>query len=194
MLRIEDSTSVGTHKAHFIIIVGTMDDFLLIKNSWGEQSIYKIKFDHPFYLYTYRFDKKTDGSFVIPVELSEQITFNDLTRVDEFLTKYNDLKRDLQGVLSTTNYTPSPSQNTYEVDPSKPCPSRNVSPVSCENDSHYRRQAFLFHPDKNPGCVGEATQKFTTLKTLKGCKRDPVVKSKLLKAGTRKRKTRSSRK
>jgi len=187
MLRIEDSISEGEHKAHFVIIVGTIDDFLLIKNSWGEQMIYKIKFDTPFYIHTYRFDIKTDCSFVIPVEMSTQNTFNDLTRVDEFLTKYDALKISLQGVLSTTTYTPYPSHNTFEYDPSKPCPSRDTLPIACENDSHYRRQAKLFHPDRNPGCVGEATQKFTKLKTLKGCNRDHRVPRLLLTAGTRKK-------
>ena len=180
MLRIEDTISKGEHKAHFVIIVGVIDEFMLIKNSWGTEIIYKIKFDVPFFLSAYHFNKKTDCSFVIPVISDEKnITFLNLTHVDEYLTKYEEFKYALLN------------------DFSKSCPSRDALPIECMNESQYRHQAFLFHPDKNPGCVDEATKKFTKLKTLRGCNRDDYVAKPrlLLTAGTRKkRKTRSSRK
>jgi hypothetical protein len=180
MLRIEDTTSKGEHAAHFVIIVGVIDEFILIKNSWRDEIIYKINFDFPFFLGPYQFNKKTHCSFVIPVISDEKnITFSNLTHIDEYLKKYEDFKYALLN------------------DFSKSCPSRDALPIECMNESQYRHQALLFHPDKNPGCVDEATKKFKKLKTLKGCNRDDyVVKPRLLlTAGTRKkRKTRSSRK
>jgi len=200
MLRIEDSSSDDFHHAHFIIIVGTIDNYLLIKNSWGVEMIYKITFNEPFYLNTYRYDKKTDCSFVIPVKSDkipivsdeENMTFKDLTHVDEFLSKYEELKHDLQGVVIKTNYIPSTASYDDTYDRSKPCPSHNISPTACVNDSQYRHQAKIFHPDKNPGCVSSSTKKFMKLKTL--CKRDDRDESKLLlTAGTRKYKRKRSK-
>jgi hypothetical protein len=179
MLRIEDTTSKGEHAAHFVIIVGAIDEFILIKNSWGDEIIYKIKFDVPFFLNQYQFNKKTHCSFVIPISDEKNITFSNLTHVDEYLKKYEDFKY------------------AFLNDFSKSCPSRDALPIECMNESQYRHQAFLFHPDKNPGCVDEATKKFKKLKTLRGCSRDDYVAKPrlLLTAGTRKkRKTRSSRK
>lgn len=171
MLRIEDSQSGEMHAAHFVIIVGVIDDFILIKNSWGTEIIYKLKFDTPFYLSQYQFNKKTHCSFVIPISDEKNITFSNLTHVDKYLKKYKDFKY------------------AFLNDFSKSCPSQDALPIECMNESQYRHQALLFHPDKNPGCVGEATRKFTKLKTLKGCNReDYVVKPRLLlTAGTRKK-------
>jgi len=178
MLRIEDSTNpTKFHAAHFVIIVGAFDEYMLLKNSWGSDLIYKIKIDQPFYLGPYRYDKNTDCSFVIPVEQSNNEDFDNLARVDEYLEKYEHLKSKLNNVLVNVVQT---------------CPSYDKTPEECENDQHYRQQALLFHPDKNPRCVESATLKFQHLKTLKGCNRDKVSTKKLaLTAGkTRRRKKR----
>lgn len=55
--------------------------------------------------------------------------------------------------------------NVKKSKPSKDCPSRGRKPVKCkgstakERRSHRRKQLLLFHPDKNKGCVADATRK-----------------------------------
>jgi hypothetical protein len=177
MLRIEDTTNkTEFHAAHFVIIVGAFDEYMLLKNSWNSDLIYKIKLGNPFYLGPYRYDKNTDCSFVIPVEQAVNEDFENLTRVDEYLEKYAQLKSKLNNVV---------------VNVVQSCPSQDKEPEECENDQHYRRQSLLFHPDKNPRCRETATLKFKRLKTLKGCSRDESSTKRLLIAGkTRKRKKR----
>jgi hypothetical protein len=169
MLRIDSTEIPNSDAAHFVIIVGAFGEYMLLKNSWDSDLIYKIKLGNPFYLGHYRYDKTTHCSFVIPVEQDANEDFEDLTRVDEYLERYEQLKSKLNNVV---------------VNVVQSCPSQDKEPEECENDQHYRRQALLFHPDKNTRCREAATLKFKRLKTLKGCKRDePSTKRLLLTAG-----------
>ena len=93
---------------HYVTIVGVENDNLLIKNSWGYE-ITEISKVEPFQLRLTTskghvlFDIILGCSFVIPVEMEtpENIEFiDDTSKLDEFLLKYNELKSNLQGVLS----------------------------------------------------------------------------------------------
>lgn len=152
MLRIEDSKDKeGFHQAHFVVLVGAFDNYMLIKNSWDSDAIYKIEFDHPFYLDHYTFDKMTDCSVVIPVEHKTNEDFDNLARIDEFLDKYVELKRKFEGIVVVLT---------------KKCPSQSMEPTPCKHESDYRRQALMFHPDKNSYCRENATVKFKRLTEL----------------------------
>jgi len=75
------------------------------------------------------------------------------------------------------------------------CPSVSKYPKNCTSRKDYLNQAKIFHPDKNPGCTGTATQKFQVLQTIckdyKGGKRKG---RKTNKKRTRKNKSRKFRK
>jgi len=58
--------------------------------------------------------------------------------------------------------TPRPTEHTMAED-TNDCPSNNKNPIKCDTKSDYLKQALIFHPDKNAGCVKEATEKFKQL-------------------------------
>ena len=43
------------------------------------------------------------------------------------------------------------------------CPADQNFPKLCSNKQDYFKQSLMFHPDYNPGCVDQATEKFQTL-------------------------------
>lgn len=164
MLRIEDSKNTeGLHAAHFVIIVGAFDDYMLVKNSWDSDAIYKIKFGYPFYLGSHVYDVLTDCSFVIPVQQPRNEEFGNLTHVNAYLTQYDELKTKFNSVVVNVV--------------NKSCPSRNKTPVECDRDHPFRQQANVFHPDKNPRCREDAELKFKELVSLRGCRHDSPGKS-----------------
>jgi len=163
MLRIEDSKSESEHAGHFVLIVGAFDEYMLVKNSWEKDTIYKIKFGYPFYLGPYTYDVLTDCSFVIPVQQDSNEEFGDLTHVDSYLQKYTALKTKMNHVMVNVI--------------NKSCPSKDKTPVECDVDHPFRQQANVFHPDKNPRCREEAESKFHQLTTLKGCRHESPVQS-----------------
>ena len=179
MLRIEDSKNTeGFHAAHFVIIVGAFDEYMLVKNSWESDAIYKIKFGYPFYLGTYTYDVLTDCSFVIPVQQAHNEEFGDLTRVDSYLERYDELKSKMNHVVANVM--------------NKSCPSSRKEPVECDQEHPFRQQASVFHPDKNPRCREEAELKFQQLTTLRGCRHQSPSQS-LRYIGMRKRAKRTKR-
>jgi hypothetical protein len=52
------------------------------------------------------------------------------------------------------------------------CPSQYNEPVDCIEKKDYLKQVLIFHPDKNPNCIDEATQKFQALQNKSTCKFD----------------------
>lgn len=170
MLRIEDSTNdKDFHSAHFVIIVGAFDDYMLVKNSWNKDNIYKIRFGYPFYLAHYTYDVLTDCSFVIPVQQPHNEEFGDLTHVDSYLQRYSELKTKFNGIVVNVI--------------NKSCPSKNKEPVECDAEYPLQIQASVFHPDKNPRCREEAESKFQQLITLKGCHEESPVQRLLIGNG-----------
>ena len=170
MLRIEDSSNPeDTHGAHFVIIVGAFDEYMLVKNSWGDDRIYTIKFGYPFYLGFKTYDVLTDCSFVIPVQQPDNEDFEDLTHVDVYLQKYDELNTLFHGI--TVNVM------------NKSCPSKYKEPVECDTIS-FRKQSTIFHPDKNPRCRKDAETKFKKLGEL--CKTERTSQRLLIGSGTRK--------
>jgi hypothetical protein len=70
-----------------------------------------------------------------------------------------------------------PSVETQKEDSNEGCPSLDKEPVDCVVKKDYLRQALIFHPDKNPTCVSEATRKFQELQSKPTCKfTDEAVK------------------
>ena len=64
----------------------------------------------------------------------------------------------------------SPSPKTKKESPKSPstktinnCPSAGVEPVECTEPKDLKKQRFIFHPDKNSGCVKDAENKFKRL-------------------------------
>lgn len=180
MLRIEDSSNPeDTHAAHFVIIVGAFDEYMLVKNSWGDDRIYTIKFGYPFFLKFKTYDVLTDCSFVIPVQQPDNEDFEDLTHVDFYLQKYDELKTLFHGI--TVNVI------------NKSCPSKYEEPVECDTTNSFRQQSTIFHPDKNPRCRKDAEAKFKKLGEL--CKTiERHTSQRLIGSGTRKTKGKQSRK
>jgi hypothetical protein len=168
----------GIHAKHAVIIVGAFDEYMLIKNSWNDGSIYKIKFGYPFYLHKYLYEPYI-CSFVIPVEHPQNEAFQDLTHLDEYLQKYDELKSRFNKITVTI------------ID--KSCPSKNKEPVKCDEVNTFESQVFKFLPSENPRCEEEAKTKLKKLNDL--CFGKPSKPKLLLKAGKSKgnRKTRSKR-
>ncbi len=158
MLRIEDSSNYDEdesfHSAHFVIIVGAFDNYMLIKNSWNSDELYKINFSHPFFLSTYTYDTLTDCSFVIPVTQKSNQVFNDLTHVDSYLQNYYELKTKFNNIV---------------VNVINSCPSENKEPAECDTVHKFLQQKEMFHPNNNPRCKSNAKTKYQNLMKLKGC-------------------------
>ncbi len=62
------------------------------------------------------------------------------------------------------------NEETQKEESNDGCPSRDNEPVNCRVKKDYLKPASLFHPDKNPTCVGEATRKFQELQNNPTCK------------------------
>jgi hypothetical protein len=52
------------------------------------------------------------------------------------------------------------------------CRSRDREPVNCNERNDYLKQTLIFHPDKNPMCIEDATLKFQALQNNTTCKFD----------------------
>jgi nitrogen regulatory protein PII-like uncharacterized protein len=96
-------------------------------------------------------------------------------------------------------YSDSDEDNKTEIDDATPknifmCPSNNETPVYCNTREDYLRQSRIFHPDKNKGCIDDATIKFQILENL--CKKGGFKKRKTkIRTRTRTRsRTRKNRK
>ena len=78
-----------------------------------------------------------------------------------------------QKTVPNMQQTPAPN-----VQPSAPpqsnqgpenCRSYNLEPHDCVDKTDYKKQALLFHPDKNTGCQTEANINFQKLNNLEHC-------------------------
>jgi hypothetical protein len=63
----------------------------------------------------------------------------------------------------------TPKEETQIEDSNNGCPSRDNEPINCIVKKDYLKQALLFHPDKNPTCIDEATRKFQELQNNPTC-------------------------
>ena len=61
------------------------------------------------------------------------------------------------------------------------CPSFGIEPKKCEDKEDYRRQSRIFHPDKNKGCIDEATEKYQIFSNLEGCNKEAYTGGKIRK-------------
>jgi hypothetical protein len=61
---------------------------------------------------------------------------------------------------------PSPAHTMSEDTNVPNCPSLNKNPIKCDTKSDYLKQVLIFHPDKNSGCVADATEKFKQLASV----------------------------
>ena len=98
MLRIEDSKSERQHAAHFVVIVGTENQEILFKNSWGDERIFRCILGIPFSLGPYIYDTTTDCVVVLPVEGGKDETITDMSLLDHYLVRYRRLKRKISSM------------------------------------------------------------------------------------------------
>ncbi len=87
MLRVErrdDIEQKSDHWAHFLLVTGTSDDKILLKNSWGTNLIFDISLNETIYLDGHMWNFITDFSLVIPVIGDTSIEDADLIRLDTF--------------------------------------------------------------------------------------------------------------
>jgi hypothetical protein len=61
-----------------------------------------------------------------------------------------------------TSEVPSSDSKTNKLE----CKSEGIDPVKCNNKKDYIKQARIFHPDKNPGCVEDSNKKMQKLNNL----------------------------
>jgi len=198
-VRVDDSKTDDQHAGHALVIVGIEGDVLLIKNSWGDEILYKIKFQGPLLLDDHCYTI-SQCSIIIPVQAFEDVYYRNISNLYEYLDNYERLKDKINTSLVTTDYFPE-TVDVPEETVTGPCPSHNKKPVNCIDRKNFLKQAILFHPDKNSGCKLSATAKFKTLKNLPGCKEQTktsnlqIESERLpLKAGTRRRKKKILRK
>ena len=79
-------------------------------------------------------------------------------------------------VKTKTAKTPSPvktkTAKTRKTVSNDGCPSEGKDPVNCESKKDYLKQTRIFHPDKNPNCIEDATSKFQALQNTPTCQFD----------------------
>jgi len=93
----KDVKPISLHSAHFVIIIGvSKDKYVLIKNSWNESAPYTWELGKSLILKGKEYDKFTDCSFVIPIVNDVNVEFRNLDNIDEYLQRYEDLKRQIQ--------------------------------------------------------------------------------------------------
>ena len=80
-------------------------------------------------------------------------------------------------------------QEITETGPPGPdkCPSFKMTPEDCTDRTHYRKQALLFHPNRNTGCQESATIKFQDLANFTKCKEFVSTGHNLQESGGRKK-------
>ncbi len=99
MLRIEDSIHPHNfHNAHFVLVTGTHEGKILLRNSWGSEEVYEVVWGKPIYIGINSWDIITDCTFVIPVGnidgLSDHVQPEQINhRVDDVLERFRALKR-----------------------------------------------------------------------------------------------------
>jgi hypothetical protein len=85
----------------------------------------------------------------------------------------------------TSTSTPLPQETQQDIQ----CPSLGIEPKKPVDKKDYLIQALLFHPDKNPDCVEDATTKFKNLGNLEEARR--LAKNKGGKKSNRSKSSRS---
>jgi len=159
-------------RAHYLTIVGTFEDYILLKNQWGPDVIYKHKLGTTLVLDGYTWEYLNHCICVIPFmnRIGEpNMQYDNVRELDKYLIKYQELKRVIQ----------------HQRQQDRICPSRDKIPSECTDRKNYLHQSSIFHPDRNFGCKKEAIEKFTKLQTLRGCtkggRRKSTIKNKKLK-------------
>ena len=72
------------------------------------------------------------------------------------------------------------------------CNSYGNQPTKCDEKNNFRKQALLFHPDKNYTCKNSATKKFFELTKL--CKNVDPINSNLSIGGAKSKKSKKNKK
>jgi hypothetical protein len=89
---------------------------------------------------------------------------------EEIMEKYKQLSKEVKKKVKI-NKDKQLTQLKDNMANSKQCKSKGIEPIECLYDeTEFKRQQLLFHPDLNPGCKDEATIKFQKLGNLDTCK------------------------
>jgi hypothetical protein len=100
---------------------------------------------------------------------------------EETLSKIQDVifatLNKIQNQAAQSQQPKSIPQNPFERQTQEPvsndgCRSRGREPVDCSERNDYLKQTLIFHPDKNPMCIEEATLKFQALQNNRTCQFD----------------------
>ena len=98
MLRVErrdDAKVKNDHWSHFMLITGTSEDKILLKNSWGTQLIFDASINEILIVDAHMWNFITDLSCVIPVRGGTNMDDADLSRLDEMLARFRELKAEI---------------------------------------------------------------------------------------------------
>ena len=78
----------------------------------------------------------------------------------------NDIKRHNGFIQNLKKKICVNKSTTKNINPNG-CPSFGKEPQCCTDKKQYLAQVLIFHPDKNPDCIGDATRKFQILGDLR---------------------------
>lgn len=98
MIRVErrdDAKVKNDHWSHFMLVTGTSDDKILLKNSWGTQLIFEVSINEMLVVEAHMWNFITDFSCVIPVRGGVNMDDADVSRLDETLSRFRELKADI---------------------------------------------------------------------------------------------------
>ena len=122
-LNLKDDEKVGGHVNHSVVVVGTYDDKLLIKNSWGDEELYEMKINEKLALEDYRFGV-TSCVFYLPCRSVPIDSIHNLeTRtqfsawLDNYIMEFPEMVAPIPAILAST--PDPPDYPVPEVEPSK---------------------------------------------------------------------------
>ena len=128
--------------------------------------------------YKYNCDKILDRlrNDVYKAQLKHGLKINDIEGTQKvifatLIELENEAKKKSQSIPQQPVESQKPVE-TQEPVSNNGCRSRGREPVNCNERNDYLKQTLIFHPDKNPMCIEEATLKFQALQNNTTCKFD----------------------
>jgi hypothetical protein len=106
------------------------------------------------------------GLKINDIEGTQKVIFASLIELE------NEAKKRSKSIPQEPKSIPQEPVETQEPVSNDGCRSRDREPVNCNERNDYLKQTLIFHPDKNPMCIEDATLKFQALQNNTTCKFD----------------------